>query len=156
MLVFSTVSLISAVACFYAAGELFFSVFPIISYPLNQNDPDPMFSVIYIKFLFFSVVMIQEYEHVHIKQNFEISCEFLSYFLGWLVLFLKNFCNCNSSLFNQLWKTEAAETGLYSRILRVFQNSLPPDVIDICILMLYQCGRALEVRLSEIRRRISK
>ena len=65
-------------------------------------------------------------------------------------------CICNSSLFNQLWKTEAAETGLYSRILRVFQNSLPPDVINICILMLYQCGRALEVRLSEIRRRISK
>ena len=57
--------------------------------------------------------------------------------------------NCNSSLFNQLWKTEAAETDVYSRILRVFQNSLSPDVINICILMLYQCGRALEVRLSD-------
>ena len=59
--------------------------------------------------------------------------------------------NCNNSLFNQLWKTEAAETGVYSRILRVFQNSLLPDVINICILMLYQCGRALEVRLSATR-----
>ena len=39
---------------------------------------------------------------------------------------------CNSSLCNQFWKTEAAETGVYSRILRVFQNSLPLDVINIC------------------------
>ena len=44
---------------------------------------------------------------------------------------------CNSSLLNQFWKTKAAETGLCSQILRVFQNSLPPDVINICILMLY-------------------
>ena len=42
-------------------------------------------------------------------------------------------CTCNSSLCNQFWKTEAAETGVYSRILRVFQNLLPPDVINICI-----------------------
>ena len=51
---------------------------------------------------------------------------------------------CNSSLFNQLWKTEAAETGVYSRILRIFQNSLPPNVINICILMRYQWWGVLE------------
>ena len=51
---------------------------------------------------------------------------------------------CNSSLFNQFWKTEAAETGVYSRILRVFQNSLPPDVINTCILMQYQWWGVLE------------
>ena len=56
---------------------------------------------------------------------------------------------CNSSLFIQLWKIDAAETGVYSRILGVFQNSLPPDAINICILMLYQCGGALEVGLSD-------
>ena len=49
---------------------------------------------------------------------------------------------CNSSLCNQFWKTEAAETGVYSRILRVFQNLLSPHVINICILMRYQCGGA--------------
>ena len=59
--------------------------------------------------------------------------------------------DCNSSLFNQFWKTEAAETGVhvYSRILRLFHNSLPPGVINICILMWYQCVGALEVRLSD-------
>ena len=114
--------LLLQIACFQAGEILHKQWSHVVSLKSNKvlflSTNSSRNFALYVSVIFFEMIVGSTNLVIYILNVGKREFYFKAFHRSWRFFSVncRKYC-CNSSLFNQLWKTEAAETGVYSRIL---------------------------------------